>query len=275
LGIRDRWGPIDLAAINAWTGSDPEQVRFVLKNHHEPGLVATAAEEAGIADTVEATARVLAEQVAAVESDARTSAPVPGLRMPQAALALFRGDRKTLEQLYPVLERWGRQRSRNFLFWWSLSHLLGRVARALDMPEAAERHFRYAMEHARRSGYRLHLACCLYDYGDALGSWGRTAEAKPLVEEALGLAREIGLRPLEGRCRACMDRIGRPAGSLTPRETQIIRLLAAGRANKEIGAHLGISERTVANHVQAILRRTGSANRAEAAAYALRHGISR
>ena len=44
-------------------------------------------------------------------------------------------------------------------------------------------------------------------------------------------------------------------------------------SNREIGARLFISQNTVANHVRAILRKTGCANRTEAAGYAIRRGL--
>jgi DNA-binding NarL/FixJ family response regulator len=49
--------------------------------------------------------------------------------------------------------------------------------------------------------------------------------------------------------------------------------VAAGRSNREIGEELFISGHTVANHVRSILRKTGAANRTEAAAYAFRHAL--
>ena len=63
-----------------------------------------------------------------------------------------------------------------------------------------------------------------------------------------------------------------PTGS-RPREAQILRLVARGLSNREIGAELFISEHTAANHVRSILRKTGCANRTEAASYAHRHAL--
>ena len=53
----------------------------------------------------------------------------------------------------------------------------------------------------------------------------------------------------------------------------MLRLVAAGCSNREIGERLYISQNTAANHVRAILQKTGCANRAEAAAYAVRHDL--
>jgi pimeloyl-ACP methyl ester carboxylesterase/DNA-binding CsgD family transcriptional regulator len=62
-------------------------------------------------------------------------------------------------------------------------------------------------------------------------------------------------------------------GSLTARELEVLRLIAAGRSNQEIAQELVISFNTVTNHVKNILGKTGSANRTEAASYAYRNGI--
>ena len=65
---------------------------------------------------------------------------------------------------------------------------------------------------------------------------------------------------------------GLPDG-LSAREAQILRLVARGLSNREIGAELSISEHTAANHIRSILRKTDCANRTEAASYAHRHGL--
>ena len=61
---------------------------------------------------------------------------------------------------------------------------------------------------------------------------------------------------------------------LTAREAQILALVARGLSNREIGSALFISEHTAANHIRNILRKTGCANRTEAAGYAHRHGLA-
>jgi ATP/maltotriose-dependent transcriptional regulator MalT len=60
---------------------------------------------------------------------------------------------------------------------------------------------------------------------------------------------------------------------LTDREREVLRLVAAGRTNREIGVELFISEHTVARHLQNIYAKTGSPSRTSAAAYAFRHGL--
>jgi DNA-binding NarL/FixJ family response regulator len=65
-----------------------------------------------------------------------------------------------------------------------------------------------------------------------------------------------------------------PAAELTEREREILRLVAAGKANKEIAAELVISERTARTHVSNILRKLGLASRTQAALWAVREGLA-
>jgi DNA-binding NarL/FixJ family response regulator len=60
---------------------------------------------------------------------------------------------------------------------------------------------------------------------------------------------------------------------LTPREQEVLHLMAQGLQNKEIAAHLVISERTVKFHVSAILGKLGAGNRTEAVTLAVQQGI--
>jgi DNA-binding CsgD family transcriptional regulator len=64
-------------------------------------------------------------------------------------------------------------------------------------------------------------------------------------------------------------RDGREAPQLTPRETEVLRLLARGAGNKQIAWDLGVSEHTVKFHTSAIYAKLGVANRTEA----LRRGV--
>ena len=61
--------------------------------------------------------------------------------------------------------------------------------------------------------------------------------------------------------------------TLTPREVQVLELLAEGRSNKAIGQRLGISDQTVKFHVAAIAGKLGAVNRTDAVRRAIRRGI--
>ncbi len=64
-----------------------------------------------------------------------------------------------------------------------------------------------------------------------------------------------------------------PFAVLSPRETDILRLLAQGMENSEIARELSISPRTAKNHISSVLAKLGMSNRVQAAIYAVRHGV--
>ncbi len=64
-----------------------------------------------------------------------------------------------------------------------------------------------------------------------------------------------------------------PEQDLTEREMEVLRCIASGRSNKEIGVDLGISEKTVKSHVGRILDKLSLADRTQAALYAVKRGI--
>jgi two-component system nitrate/nitrite response regulator NarL len=66
-----------------------------------------------------------------------------------------------------------------------------------------------------------------------------------------------------------------PFDDLTPRETEILGLLAEGQSNKAIARNLGISDGTVKLHVKAILRKLSVHSRVEAAVMAVERGLSK
>jgi DNA-binding NarL/FixJ family response regulator len=61
--------------------------------------------------------------------------------------------------------------------------------------------------------------------------------------------------------------------ALTPRELQVLRIMAQGLANKEIAEQLGISDHTAKFHVASILGKLGAATRAEAVVLGIRKGL--
>ena len=102
--------------------------------------------------------------------------------------------------------------------------------------------------------------------------------ATPLAAEAEGLARRARIalpgREQESASAADAGRVAMEETGLTPRELDVLRLVADGRTNREIGAELFISEKTVSVHVSRILATLGAANRAQAATVAHRLGLS-
>ena len=111
------------------------------------------------------------------------------------------------------------------------------------------------------------------------GASGYLLKGAP-VEEIVRAIREVraGGSHLAPRVAAkvigAVGRSRRPAeGALTEREREVLRLVADGLQNKQIGRMLGISERTVKYHLTAILTRLGADNRAQAVAIATGRGL--
>ena len=159
----------------------------------------------------------------------------------------------------------------------SVDRYLGMLAATLGEWERAEQHFEQAMTLNRQMEASTWLAHTAYEYARSLLARGNREPQRvaALLGEANRLATEIGLTSLHGRIKD----LGAPSApaslpdGLSTREAQILRHVAGGFTNREIGATLFISEHTAAKHVSNILTKTGCANRTDAASYAHRHGL--
>ena len=97
------------------------------------------------------------------------------------------------------------------------------------------------------------------------------AELATLLARALALA---GLCTTPSQiCAAGLPPV-RPLDALSPREADVLRLLASGQSNRRIAATLFLSPRTVQRHVANAYLKIGAHCRAEATAYALRHRLA-
>ncbi|HEY7324939.1 MAG TPA: AAA family ATPase [Streptosporangiaceae bacterium] len=134
-------------------------------------------------------------------------------------------------------------------------------------------------------GEPLPLGTALYRLAETLlaSPADRAAAEAPLLRAA-EIANELGAARLlaEVSQLARRARIALPAEAgerqlatsvLTPRETEVLGLVAAGASNAAIAAELFISAKTVSVHVSSILAKLGAANRSEAAAFAHREGL--
>jgi DNA-binding CsgD family transcriptional regulator len=105
----------------------------------------------------------------------------------------------------------------------------------------------------------------------ALGEPGRdgcgTGGGPPSVERAGPAAREPGGAGAQVRAPRGVAQRGATAAPLAKREADVARLVADGLTNKQIGARLFISERTVDSHVRSILNKLGVGSRAQIAAW--------
>ncbi|MEV6757255.1 AAA family ATPase [Streptomyces sp. NPDC051214] len=133
---------------------------------------------------------------------------------------------------------------------------------------------------------RLRLAESLIAQGGA----GSRTSAGELLREAKAVAGELGAAPLDREITALADRARIPlheaegeAASLPPtpaaalgltgREQEVLRLVAAGRSNRQIAEELFISPKTASVHVSNILTKLDASGRGEAAAIAHRLGV--
>ena len=94
------------------------------------------------------------------------------------------------------------------------------------------------------------------------------------IETARQIFTRLGAEPCLVRIaeqseRACPPRIG----SLSEREAQVLRLVAAGKTNRAIAGELFISEKTVARHVSNIFDKLGVSSRTGATAWAFQHNV--
>jgi DNA-binding CsgD family transcriptional regulator len=165
--------------------------------------------------------------------------------------------------------------------------LMGGLAALMGRDHDARAHFEAALALAERSGSPLWRAQVRHDWAV------NDPSQHQLLGDALAIAEAFGLRRSIDCCRAAISRVGRPAkrpaampgapppaaamptppDGLSAREVEVLRLVAEGLSNRRIGEQLFISANTAANHVRSILQKTGCANRAEATAYAARHGL--
>jgi DNA-binding NarL/FixJ family response regulator len=118
---------------------------------------------------------------------------------------------------------------------------------------------------AARARFQLALAYRAVDDHDAADL---ELDAARATFESLGasvdLAKTAASPPTTTRARA---------GGLTDRECQVLRLVAAGKTNREIAAELVISDHTVSRHLQNMFMKLGVTTRAAATAYAYEHDL--
>ena len=110
--------------------------------------------------------------------------------------------------------------------------------------------------------------------GGARGCLPKTATGPELLEAAQGaVLGEPVMHPATTAALLQQLRGDGPAPSLTPRESEVLRQVAAGQTNKSIALKLGISEHTVKFHLGSAMTKLAAASRAEAVAIAIRRGL--
>ena len=174
----------------------------------------------------------------------------------------------------------------------AVDRILGLLAGFTGRLDEANSHFAAAAHLCQRAGYRPEYAWNAYSWAAVLA--GRyTDGSKPprrpldspdkalaLLDEALDISQELGMEPLVAKSsdllasiKEQMTHMAEYPDGLTRREVEVIRVLAQGKTNPEIGEELFISLNTVTRHLSHIYTKTGAANRVEAAIYATKHGL--
>jgi DNA-binding CsgD family transcriptional regulator len=256
-------------------------VRLLAGQSHEgawrPGLAALLAELGMESDARREIDAILADGLGAM----RPSLWLASLVYLADACATLR-DERCAEAIYPELARYA---GANVMIghlvacYGAVDRYLGATATVLGEWDEAEEHFHAAIALNTRLGARTWLAHTAFAYAQMLlarGARDDRSHARVQLGVAIGLAQTIGLPTLLRRATelgAGLDAAPSLPDGLSPRELEILVELARGRSNREIGRKLHISEHTAANHVRSILRKTGCANRTEAAGYALRRGL--
>jgi DNA-binding NarL/FixJ family response regulator len=194
------------------------------------------------------------------------------------------GDRRRAEPLYALLEPFagGAVFATDGLIWQGATdHYLGLLAATLGRWEAAARHFDAALAAYAENDVPVYAARTHQAYAEMLlarRTAGDEERAHTLLAQALATGHRLGISAVVAPIQAMRQRttiaphVALPDG-LTTREAEVLQLLAAGRSNAQIAAALVLSVRTVERHIMNLYPKIGTHNRAEAAAYAIRHQL--
>jgi DNA-binding CsgD family transcriptional regulator/tetratricopeptide (TPR) repeat protein len=165
--------------------------------------------------------------------------------------------------------------------------IAGLLATTAGDIDAALSHFRKSEKVTRKLGHRLNEYWSAYHYIECLtdrGTPADVAEALALAQKTLTDTAEIGMWFLHGKLEEMIEKLTTIAGEsptshpvfpdgLTNREVEVLRHIAVGLTNRDIGEKLFISIKTVNTHVRNILEKINAANRTEASVYAMKNRL--
>jgi DNA-binding NarL/FixJ family response regulator len=115
-----------------------------------------------------------------------------------------------------------------------------------------------------------------------LASGAAHGSVEPDLRAALATAERLGARPLATAVRELAERarvrltataVAAGPDPFTPRERSVLALVASGRTNRQIGAELFISEKTVSVHLSRVMAKLGASSRTEAVTVAYERGL--
>ena len=159
---------------------------------------------------------------------------------------------------------------------------LGAAAALLDEPEKARGYYRQALEAAGKIRFRPETALTHLQLAELLleSYSDERTEALEHLDFAIAELRHMKMQPSLERALGLQERMGSATGDvvypdgLSEREVEVLRQMALGKTNRQIGEELFISASTVSHHVTSILNKTATSNRAEAAIYASRNNLA-
>lgn len=193
-----------------------------------------------------------------------------------ALLAVGLGDRDRVAALLPGLRACSGQHH-----WFVVDRILAAGEALLGEWEAAWRHLDRAEALARAEGLLPELERVLVARAgliSAHGGPGAAHAARMLRDQAAQVSRQLRPKtptPMANREDLAVTSSDPPAPhALSPRESEVLRLVAAGMSSRQIAGELSLSQHTVAKHLTSIFAKLGVENRAAAAAFAIRHGLA-
>jgi ATP/maltotriose-dependent transcriptional regulator MalT len=167
------------------------------------------------------------------------------------------------------------------------SFIEGTVAAVRGDHETARRRFEDAVDLYTHNGAVFETARARLRLGHTLLALGRTQAARQIARNAQDVLQRLGAVGEADRAMALLREIEATPdeqivlafsmADLTPREVDVLRLIAAGKSNREIAAILVLSVRTVERHICSIYEKIGASGpvaRATATAYAYQHGLT-
>jgi ATP/maltotriose-dependent transcriptional regulator MalT len=167
----------------------------------------------------------------------------------------------------------------------SASVAAGCLALGEGQSEQAQRHFEDAVDLFLKCGAPYELARARLDLARTLAARHRLEAAHDEAECAVELLKELRAEFEIARARALIATLGplvdgganargpRTDAGLTKRELEVLRLVAAGDSNQEIGDKLSVSEHTIHRHIANIFNKLSVSSRAAAVAQAARRGL--
>jgi LuxR family transcriptional regulator, maltose regulon positive regulatory protein len=206
-----------------------------------------------------------------------------GLELAIRALARLGEDERATEALSELREIAARARTRPILA--AVYSSEGTLAVARGDHDAARRSFEDALDLLAACNAPFESGRVRLDLAATLSALGRRDRARREIEAAIADFRAMGADWERARAETMLAKLRKtnvtlparlidtPLGGLSPRELEVLDLVAVGLTNRDIAERLVLSEHTVNRHVANILRKLGLTSRAAAASVAGRFGL--